>query len=107
MKKEKPGGRNYLFFGGLFRLKYAYIDLNTDRDYVADSLFYKRNIHVRFIDEMVRDGDKYRIIFCKIQKKYKKAFEEALEEIRTKMSLLGHNDYDEYCDRLMAELEVN
>lgn len=28
-----------------------------------------------------------------------------LAEIRNKMSLLGHNDYDDYCRQLMAVLE--
>ena len=95
---------NYLFFGGKFKLKYAYVDLNVDSDYVADSLFYKREIPVSFKDEMVRDGDKYRIIFCKIPRKYKESFEEALKEIYTKMDLLGHTDYKEYCSKLMKEM---
>ena len=35
---------------------------------------------------MVRDGDKYRVIFCKIRKKYKAQFEKALEELENKMN---------------------
>ena len=95
---------NYIFFGGLLFLRYAYVDLDADSGYVADSLFFRRKIHVKFLDEMVRDGDKYRVIFCRIRKKDKKPFEEALAEIRTKMSLLGHNDYDDYCNRMMKEI---
>ena len=37
-------------------------------------------------------------------RKYRKQFEEALAEIPTKMSLLGHNDYDDYCDQLMKRI---
>lgn len=96
---------NYLFFGGLFSLRYAYVDLNVDSGYVADSLFYRRKIRVWFLNEAVRDGDKYRLIFCRIRKKDKQRFEEALSEIRTKMALLGHNDYDDYCDELMRRIE--
>ena len=98
--------KNYLFLGGLFKLAYAYIDINVDSDYIADSLFYKRHIPVRFKDEMAREGDNYRIIFCRIPRKYRAAFEEALEEIKTKMILLGHNDYEEYCKNLFAEMGI-
>ena len=101
---ENKSSWNFLFFGGLFRLGYAYVDLNRDKDYAADSLFYKRKIPVRFQDEMARDGDPYRIIFCRIPRKFRKLFEEALEELKTKMSLLGHNDYEDYCRNLMKEI---
>ena len=95
---------NYLFLGGFFRFNYAYVDLNTDENYVADSLFYRHKVPVKFGDEMVRDGDKYRVIFCKIKRKYRNEFEKALGEISNKMSLLGHNDYEAFCDRLMTQL---
>ena len=95
---------NYICFGGKFNLRYMYIDVNRDRNYLADSLFYKREIPVVFKDEMVKQGDKYRVIFCRIKKKYQKQFEEALEELKNKMQLLGYNDYEEYCERLMNDL---
>jgi len=96
---------NYYSFGGRFSQRYMYVDLNVDSGYAADSLFYKRKIPVKFKDEMVREGDKYRVIFCSIPKKFNRAFEEALEELKTKMCLLGHNDYEDYCESLMKELE--
>ena len=105
MKNEQNDGRNYLFLGGRFFLRYMYFDLDTNGNYIADSLFYKRKISVKFEKELNRNGDKYRAVFCRIRKKDRAAFEEALEEIRTKMSLLGHNDYDEYCDKVMAMLD--
>lgn len=106
MKKENRTGRNYVCLGGQLRLYYMYFDLNVNEGYIADSLFYKRNIPVKFKDEMIRDGDKYRAIFCRIRKKDRNAFEDALEEIRTKMSLLGHNDYEDYCRKTFAELNM-
>lgn len=96
---------NYLCFGGRFRIKYAYVDVNRDCDYLADALFFKREIPVYFKDEMVRAGDKYRVIFCSIKKKYQKKFEEALNELRNKMVICGFTDYDEYCENLKKELE--
>ena len=97
---------NYLFCGGLLFLNYVYVDLNTDENYVADSLFYRHKVPVMFGDEMVRDGDKYRLVFCKIRRKYRKEFEKALSEIGNKMSLLGHNDYEAFCVNLMRLIEL-
>ena len=104
MKKEKRFGMNYVHLGGWVNQYYLYVDLNVDEGYVADSLFYRRKVPVRFEEEMAKDGDQYRIIFCKVRNKYQKAFEEALAEIKTKMFLLGHNDYENYCHQLMAQL---
>ena len=96
---------NYMNLGGIIRKEYMYFDLNVTSDYMADSLFYKRDIPVKFKREMVRSGDKYRIIICSIHRKYQKAFEEALEELKTKMCLFGYNDYEEYCDSVMKLLD--
>lgn len=96
---------NYYSFGGLLFRRYMYVDLNVNSGYVADSLFFKRKIPVKFKDEMVRDGDKYRMIFCQIPKRFRRAFEESMEELKTKMCLLGHTDYEDYCESLRKELE--
>ena len=105
MEKAEEAARHYLYLGGRFRANYAYIDLNTDSGYVADSLFYRRRIKVGFMEEMSRDDEKYRVIFCRIRKKDREVFEKALAEIPNKMNLLGHTDYEAYCDTLMKELE--
>ncbi len=93
---------NYLFLGrGLLYLQYAYVDLHINDKYVGDSLFYRHRVPVKFGPEAERDGDKYRIVFCKIRRKYREEFEKALGEISNKMCLLGHADYDTYCAMLM------
>ena len=97
--------KNYLFFGGLFSLRYAYVDLYTGSGYVADSLFYRHKVPIRHGEERMNDDSKYTVIFCKIRRKYQQEFEKALAEISDKMSLLGHNDYDQFCDWLMGQIE--
>ena len=97
--------RHYVRLGGHIYAHYMYFDINTDQDYVADSLFYKREIPVKWGDEMVKDGDKYKAIFCKVRRKHAVKFEEAMEELKTKMSLLGHNDYEDFCCGLIKKLE--
>ena len=97
---------NYIALGGLLFQRYAYVDLNVNENYVADSLLYRHKIPVKFMDEYVREEDRYRIIFCRIPKKFRAAFEKAMEELTTKMNLLGHTDYEDYCETLMKELEI-
>lgn len=94
--------KNYICFGGRFYLRYAYADVHN---YFADSLFYKHEIPVRFKDEWVKDGEKYRIIYCKIRKKYKAKFERALLELHNKMLICGYTDYEDYCESIMKALE--
>ena len=86
--------KNYICFGGRFRIRYAYLDTHS---YIADSIFYKHEIPVRFEDEFVKDGEKYRVIFCSVKRKYKAKFERALLEIHNKMLLCGYNDYEDSC----------
>jgi hypothetical protein len=98
--------RYFIRLGGWLYAHYAYIDINTDENYVADSLFFRKEIPVKFKGEMARDEDKYRVIFCKVKRKYKDKFEEALNEIPHKMNLLGYTDYEAYCSTLFDELGI-
>ena len=69
---------NYLYLGkGLRYLQYAYVDLFQDSGYLADSLFYRHKVPVKYGPEMLKDGEKYRVIFCRIKRKYKAEFEKA------------------------------
>lgn len=97
--------KHYISLGGRFYAHYMYFDINTEEHYIADSLFYKRKIPVIFKGEMVRNGDKYIAVFCKIKRKYKDSFEKALEELKTKMELLGYLDYEEYCVNLIKQIK--
>ena len=90
---------------GIIFQEYAYFDLNRGSDFVADSLFYKRKIPIHFGEEMSKNGDKYKIIFCKVRKKYTKLMEDALNEVPSKMNLLGYTDYEDYCKNLLSQLD--
>jgi len=90
--------KNYICFGGRFRVKYAYIDTHN---YLAVSLFYKHKVSVRFKDEYAKDGENYRVIFCSIKQKDKENFEKALLELQNKMLICGQLDYENYCNEIM------
>ena len=88
---------NYYCFGGGFYLHYVYADTE---DYYADALFNRQKIKVRYGNEYRKDNVKYRIVFCKVRKKYKEAFEKAMEELVNKMDLLSHRDYEDFCRQM-------
>lgn len=81
---------------------FCFIDV---KDYLADALFAKYKVHVRFGAEYNKEGSDYAFIFCKVPKKEADKFREALEELKWKMMLLGHPDYPEICD-MFFKLQV-
>ena len=93
---------NYVFLGKRFYLHYAYIDTCN---YLADSLFNKHDITVRFGEEYHKAGEKYIILFCKIKKKYKAKFERAMLELHNKMLICGHNDYEDFCNDIFRSFK--
>ena len=80
-------------------LWYGYFD--TD-DYLADSLFRRFRIPVRFYQEYKHPTNKYRIIICRISRKYEQKFLEAMRELVNKMNLLGNMDYEEFCSEFIT-----
>lgn len=94
---------NYIAFGGRFYLRFAYVDTHN---YTADSLFNRRNVPVKYEDEYAREGSKYRIIFCRIPRKHRAKFMEALGELPNKMLLCGHRDYEEFCEDILGGIKA-
>ena len=95
--------KNFICFGGLFKLKYLYLDAP---EYLADSLFVKHKVHVDYSKgEWHKDGEPYVAIECKIKRKDKDNFEKALGELNNKMLLCHHNDYEDWCNRFMGMVD--
>ena len=92
----------YFCFGGRFRIRYVYFD--TD-DYLADSIFVRNKIKVCYGHEWTKEGEPYRMIECKIQKKNKARFEESFKEVINKMHLTGHTDYEGYCKKMIKSFK--
>lgn len=93
--------KSFICYGGLFRIKYLYADTPN---YVADSIFYKHKIPVKYGEEFVKDGEPYLLVTCKIRRKYRKEFEESFEEVKNKMILLGHIDYEDWWKDLVTKM---
>jgi len=70
-------------------------------EYLADRIFIKHKVNVKFGKEYAQKGSKYLCIFCRIRKRDDKKFKDALEELKNSMLLYGYRDYEEFCIRMM------
>lgn len=106
MPEVKNSGPNFIRGVGFFHpfsAYYFYIDKDC---YLADSLFEKYNIKVRFIGEYTRDDfPEYVIIKCKVRKKYDLDFQKAMKQLHGKMLVLNSPTYRKACNVLSMIME--
>lgn len=87
-----------------FSLLYDYYCIIDVKEYLADELFIRHKVHVKFQEEYSKEGTKYLCIFCKVKKKQNAEFLQALEELENKMLLLGYTDYPQFCDKFSKNI---
>lgn len=80
---------------------YAYVDSTEN---LADQLFILHKVQVSFGKEFIKDGLRYKVIFCKVRKKDETLFLTALAELDNKLLLLGYTDYDEFCEEMRTQI---
>ena len=70
---------------------------------IADRI--RHGLPVRFGEEYYRKPDTgYVMVMLKVRKNREKDFLSSMEELKRKMILLGHTDYEEFCDNLWRGL---
>lgn len=87
-----------------FSFLYDFFAIIDTADYLADQLFIKHQVHVRFGPEFVCPDAPYRVIMCKCRKKDVGAFLDAIKELPNKMLLCGHPDYLTFCEDLKSKV---
>lgn len=75
--------------------QYMYVDC---KDYLADDLFIKNEIVVKFEADFTKDNSDYIFVNCKIKKNNQDKFIKTLEELKNKMLIMGHSDYESFCE---------
>ena len=89
----------------LFYYYYFYIDILQEEIYLADRIFVKNNLNVKFIkDYKAPNFDLYGHI-VKVKKKDEKVLLKCLEELNNKMILLGYNGYEKIYDFLLKDFK--
>lgn len=86
-----------------FSLLYDYFTYFDTKEYLADNVFIKHEVRVRFMQEYAHGDTEYLVILCKCRKKDSAAFCAALEELPDKMLICGHRDYLEFCKDIKAK----
>lgn len=88
-----------------FSLLNSYFAYFDTKDYLADSLFIKHQVRIRFLQEYVRNDSSYRVIFARCPKKKMGRVIAALQELTDKMLICGHSDYPDCCKNLMMQMQ--
>ena len=73
--------------------------------YLADRLFVRRGVRVRFDLDLEKPGSPYLAVMCHVRKKDVPGFLEALEDLKRSMMLCGHPDYVREVSAMMDEME--
>ena len=80
---------------------FAYFD--TDNN-VAHPLFAKHKVRVRLCREFCKRGSDYKLVFCKVRRKDVHGFLNAINEMSNKMLIMGHVDYDNFCQSIITQM---
>lgn len=81
---------------------FAYID---SPKHMADDIFARHKVVVKFRGEWKKPGAKYQIVMCKVRKADTPKFLEAMEELPQRMLICGYPDYLEFCEEFNKELD--
>ena len=66
-------------------------------DHLADTLFERENVAVKYEQEFVNPVNNYRLVICRVLPWHRDGFLKALSLLPNKMNLLGFNDYQQFC----------
>ena len=97
--------KNYIDLGpcDLGRRKLmAYLDTG---DYYGIGPMYLHGVRLKYKEEMTRPGDKYRLVLIRILKRDEPKFIAAMEDLKAKMLICGHTDYESRGCALMDQME--
>ena len=94
--------KNYIDLGRSFPGAWErYVYLDTD-EFLAKSLFVRHMIRVKVEGVMERENEEYRLVAVKVLRKDRALFRQAMEELKGKMLLFGHRDYETHGGELMS-----
>jgi hypothetical protein len=81
--------------------EFVYIDVD---DHLADDIFVKNKIPVKFRGDYKHDDKKYVLVYCKVKPKYIDEFLNSLGELKNEMFHNGFADYDMFCKNMLDRI---
>ena len=97
--------RNYILYGKTRfakHLLYAFIDVP---EALVTSVLMKHKVRAKFVHLMTREDTDYVLVQMKIHRSDRQKFLDAMEDLKTKMLICGHADYEARAGELIRELE--
>ena len=59
---------------------------------------------MKYAADMIREGEPYRLIILKVLRKDLDEFKAAMEDLKTKMLICGHRDYESHGGEMIEEV---
>lgn len=81
--------------------QYMYVDC---KNYLADDLFIKNKITVKFEGDFTKDDSDYIFVYCKVKKKDHDKFIKTLGELKNKMLIMEYSDYESFCEKQIDKI---
>ena len=98
--------KNYIDLGSCnFGCGRLVIYLDTLEEYLGIGPLEKHEVRLQYQTEMTREGEQYRMVVLKVLSKDMDRFLAAMEDLKTKMLICGHADYETRGAELIAALE--
>ena len=90
--------------GKLPTLRKSFLFFDDD-NHSAASLFNRYQVRIKVKGAWVKQGEKYKVILCKVRNRDVPKFRQAMEDLKTKMLLIGNTDYEDFCERFQKDLK--
>ena len=74
------------------------------KEYLGAGPLVQRKVNVKHASDLVRDGEPYRLVILKVLKKDLDGFKEAMEDLKNKMLICGHRDYESHGGDMIEEV---
>ncbi len=97
--------RNYILYGKTRfakHLLYAYLDVP---EALATSVLLKHDVRAKFVHLLTREDTDYVLVQMKIHRNDRQKFLDAMEDLKTKMLICSHPDYETRAGEFIRELE--
>ena len=97
--------RNYVLYGKTSFdrwLLYAYLDVE---DNLAAGVLAKHGVRAKLLHTLIRENEEYILVQVKVRREDRQAFLDAMGDLKNKMLIFGHRDYESHGGELIRELE--
>lgn len=97
--------KNYLDLGPCDWGRRKLMVFADTEDYYSIEPLRRRGVRLKYKTELARDGDKYHLIMLRILKRDVGKFAAAMEDLKNRMLLCGHTDFEALGGELIGIVE--